>query len=273
MSRPRSQRSTTRSSSAEHGAFYCAEGQYVVANLGPQEDEKGGTLLKQSRYGDTPFGRLIANFIKAPGYAGMSAEERRKHPSIGWEYLVELGENNGGISNEQALILTATDRQGVALDFIDEDVKGWQAYRPKNKEALIARPMTVATLAWGLLRLYMPRDAVAKAIAADIARAYAARRRQREGIGQDLARREGPDERQRPGFARRLFCQGRDRAPARAAVERSGQGVAALQVGLHGHHRRCRQAARARRLRAVPRHSAKRRLFDASLARQGARGG
>ena len=157
----------------EHGAFYCAEGQYVVANLGPQEDEKGGTLLKQSRYGETPFGRLIANFIKAPGYAGMSADERRQHPSIGWEYLVELGETNGGISNEQALILSATDRQGVALDFIDEDVKGWQAYRPKNKEALIARPMTVATLAWGLLRLYMPRDAVAKAIAADIARAYA----------------------------------------------------------------------------------------------------
>jgi hypothetical protein len=157
----------------EHGAFYCAEGQYVVANLGPQEDEKGGTLLKQSRYGETPFGRLIANFIKAPGYAGMSADERRQHPSIGWEYLVELGETNGGISNEQALILSATDRQGVALDFIDEDVKGWQAYRPKNKEVLIARPMTVATLAWGLLRLYMPRDAVAKAIAADIARAYA----------------------------------------------------------------------------------------------------
>ena len=158
---------------SQHGAFYCAEGQYVVANLGPQEDEKGGTLLKQSRFGDTPLGRLIANFIKAPGYAGMSAEERRQHPTIGWDYLLELGENNGGISAEQALILSATDRQGVALDFIDEDVKGWQAYRPKNNEALIARPMTVATLAWGLLRLYMPRDAVAKAIATDIARAYA----------------------------------------------------------------------------------------------------
>ena len=37
----------------KHGAFYCAEGQYVVANLGPQEDEDGGTLLKKSRYGDT----------------------------------------------------------------------------------------------------------------------------------------------------------------------------------------------------------------------------
>ena len=159
---------------SKHGAFYCAEGQYVVANLGPQEDDNGGTLLKQSRFGDTPLGRLIANFIKAPGYAGMSAEERRQHPTIGWDYLLELGEHDGGISAEQALILSATDRQGVALDFIDEDVRGWQAYRPKNNEALIARPMTVATLAWGLLRLYMPRDAVAKAIATDIGRAYAA---------------------------------------------------------------------------------------------------
>ena len=65
----------------KHGAFYCAEGQYVVANLGPQEDENGGTLLKKSRYGDTAFGRLIANFIAAPGYAGMSAEQREKNPA------------------------------------------------------------------------------------------------------------------------------------------------------------------------------------------------
>jgi len=158
---------------AEHGAFYCAEGQYVVANLGPQEDESGGTLLKKSRYGDTLFGRLIDNFISAPGYAGMSGEQRRLNPSIGWDYLIALGPDNGGISDDQSITLVSTDRLGVALDWIDEDVKGWQTYRPKNKEALIARPMTVATLAWGLLRLYMPRDAVAKAIAADIMRAYA----------------------------------------------------------------------------------------------------
>jgi hypothetical protein len=157
----------------KHGAFYCAEGQYVVANLGPQEDENGGTLLKKSRYGDTAFGRLIANFIAAPGYAGMSAEQREKDPSIGWDYLLELGPDNGGIDATQGLILTATDRQGVALDWIPEDIKGWQAYRPKLDEALIARPMTVATIAWALLRLYMPRDAVARAVAADIGRAYA----------------------------------------------------------------------------------------------------
>jgi hypothetical protein len=156
----------------KHGAFYCAEGQFVVANLGPQEDENGGTLLKKSRYGETALGRLIDNFAKAPGYSGMTAEEREKKPAIGWEYLLKLGADNGGISGEQALILTATDRHGVTLDWIPEDVKGWQAYRPKDAEALIARPMTVATIAWALLRLYMPRDAVAKAIGADLGRAY-----------------------------------------------------------------------------------------------------
>ena len=157
----------------EHGAFYCAEGQYVVANLGPQEDEGGGTLLKKSRYGDTPFGRLIENFQNAPGYQGMSAKERRRHPAAGWEHLLKLGAENGGISGQQGQILRATDRHAIALEWVPEDIEGWQAYRPKDKEALIARPMTMATLAWGLLRLYMPRDLVAKAIAADIARAYA----------------------------------------------------------------------------------------------------
>ena len=107
-----------------HGAFYCAEGQYVVANLGPQEDENGGTLLKKSRYGDTAFGRLIANFIAAPGYAGMSAEQREKNPQIGWDYLLELGPDNGGITPTQGLILTATDRQGVALDWIAGGYQG-----------------------------------------------------------------------------------------------------------------------------------------------------
>jgi hypothetical protein len=158
---------------AKHGAFYCAEGQYVVANLGPQEDETGGTLLKQSRYGNTKFAGLIANFLKAPGYAGMSAEERRRNPAIGWRHLVKLGPENGGISADQLMTLTATDRHGIALDWIAEDIKGWQAYRPKDQEALIARPMTVATIAWALLRLYMPRDVMAQAIAVDIARAYA----------------------------------------------------------------------------------------------------
>jgi hypothetical protein len=154
---------------AKHGAFYCAEGQYVVANLGPQED----TLLKKSRFGATPFGKMIDTFQSAPGYQGMDAEERQKNPSIGWDYLAEIGPERGGISTEQQLALQTTDRYGVTLDWIPEDVKGWQAYRPKDREGLIARPMTVATLAWGLLRLYMPRDAIAQAVAADMARAYA----------------------------------------------------------------------------------------------------
>jgi hypothetical protein len=157
----------------DHGTFYCAEGQYVIANLGPQEDESGGTLLKKSRYGDTRFGQLIASFREAPGYAGMSAEERQRHPYIGWQHLRRLGPDDGGISDEHYYALQRTDRLGIALDWIPEDIRGWQAYRPKDKEGLIARPMTVATIVWGLLRLYMPRDRVIKAIKADIMQAYA----------------------------------------------------------------------------------------------------
>ena len=158
----------------KHGAFYCAEGQYVVANLGPQEDENGGTLLKKSRYGDTAFGRLIANFIAAPGYAGMSAEQREKTSAdrLGifagarprqWRHQPRRKASSSPPPTVRAWRSTGSP----------EDIKGWQAYRPKLDEALIARPMTVATIAWALLRLYMPRDAVARAVAADIGRAYA----------------------------------------------------------------------------------------------------
>ena len=251
----------------KHGAFYCAEGQYVVANLGPQEDETGGTLLKKSRYGDTAFGKLIDNFIKAPGYAGMSAEEREKNPEIGWEYLVELGPDNGGISGAQALILTATDRHGVALDWIPEDIKGWQVYRPKLSEALIARPMTVATIAWALLRLYMPRDAVARAIAADIGRAYAQGDDWVKDFGQAADRRRRSHDASRPGAARWRLRQGSDRPLAWPPVERGSRGLAALQGRLQRDHQRCGQGAGESRVSGVSRHPAKCRLLDAERAR------
>ena len=76
----------------EHGAFYCAEGQYCIANLGPQEDEQGGTLIKKSRFGNTPLGTLIENFSKAEGYLDdkkllKPVEFIRRNPRIGWEHL------------------------------------------------------------------------------------------------------------------------------------------------------------------------------------------
>ena len=204
----------------KHGAFYCAEGQYVVANLGPQEDADGGTLLKKSRYGDTAFGRLIDKFHQGAGlcrHVGRGARaaslDRLGVPAV-------ARSERGGISGEQALILTATDRHGIALDWIPEEVKGWQAYRPKNEEALIARPMTVATIAWALLRLYMPRDAVARAIAGDIGRAYAQGDDKVKEAVKLLIGGADPTTPVGQALLAGVCRQGGDRSPARAIVER-----------------------------------------------------
>jgi hypothetical protein len=153
-----------------HGAFYCAEGQYVVANLGPQE----ATLLKKSKFGTTEFGKRIENFRNAPGYANMSEQQRRRAPEIGWNHLKTLGVARGGISAEHLQSLTQTGRTATSLEWIPEDVKGWQAYGTRNAEGLIARPMTVATLAWGVFKNYMPIEGLARTIAQDVTRAYAA---------------------------------------------------------------------------------------------------
>ena len=161
----------------EHGAFYCAEGQYCIANLGPQEDEQGGTLLKRSRFGNTPLGALIDNFSKAPGYLDnknqvQPVEYIRKRPRIGWEHLKSLGTAQGGISEDQFYRLEQSERIGLALEWLPEDIKGWQAFRPRNAEGLIARPMTVATMAWALFRRYLPREALAQVMAGEMLRLH-----------------------------------------------------------------------------------------------------
>ncbi|MCB9652809.1 MAG: hypothetical protein H6729_01605 [Deltaproteobacteria bacterium] len=131
----------------KHGTFYCAEGQYVVANLGPN------ALLKKSVFGDTPLGHLIEAFQAAPGVS-------REHPEIGWRHLLETD----AIDNWQYQNLVETDRDAVYLEWIPEDIEPWTAFRPFEKEGLIARPMTVATMAWALIKDYLPREGVAGAI-------------------------------------------------------------------------------------------------------------
>ena len=144
----------------KHGAFYCAEGQYTVANLGPQE----ATLLQKSKFGDTKFGKLIDGFAQAPGYAGKDAEFRKTHPDIGWKHL----RDSGAITPEMYTRLEQTDRTAIALEWVPESVKGWQAYEPIEKNGLAATPMTVAGMAWALLSRYMPREAVSAKLSEEI---------------------------------------------------------------------------------------------------------
>ncbi|MBK8011169.1 MAG: hypothetical protein IPK13_07440 [Deltaproteobacteria bacterium] len=139
----------------EHGAFYCAEGQYSVANLGPN------ALIKKSLYQDTPLGKLIETFQQAPGLT-------RKRPEIGWAYL----RDQGLITDDQFSDLADTHRLATYLEWVPEDVQPWTAYEPYNAEGLIAKPMTVATLAWGLLHSYLPREGVADAVADEVTRVY-----------------------------------------------------------------------------------------------------
>jgi hypothetical protein len=176
-----------------HGAFYCAEGQYIVANLGPQE----GTLLKRSEFGFdknadgsqkvgadgkpvmTKLGALIDGFQdaynQAPAHAGdpdmrtWTADQRRQHPDVGWNYLAAKGQ----ISDDMLQRLKDTGRIGTYLEWIPETMDGWQKFNPLDKEQqMVAEPMTVATLAWSLIHRYMPREGIAQTVKQDILNAY-----------------------------------------------------------------------------------------------------
>ena len=151
----------------QHGAFYCSKGQFTVANLGPQEF----SLLKKRTFGNTALGKLIEAFNAAPGYKGKSVEERRRAPIIGWN-ISRRSAREGRHQRRAVRALEETNRTAIYLEWIPEEARGWQTYGPREKEGLIARPMTVATMAWGLLRRYMPREGVANVISADVMRAY-----------------------------------------------------------------------------------------------------
>lgn len=172
-----------------NGAFYCAEGQWSMNNLGP----KGETLISEQQYGDTKLGELIKNYQASVGEletnpqkgwealkkgAVISEQEfaanqgkpfvARDWPQAGWLHMAETGK----ITQEQYQHLANTDRTATYMEFVKPDVKGWEAYEPINKEGLIAKPMTVATMAWGLIRSTMPREQVAKTVAGDLIKSY-----------------------------------------------------------------------------------------------------
>jgi len=149
----------------EQGAFYCAEGQYSVANLGPAD----ACLLKESTFGDSRAGKMIKAFQSTPG---MTKEELRNNPEKGWEYLKTIPVEQGGITEQEFAHLQNTDRTATYLEFVPEGQKGWEKADPINKEGLIAKPMTIATMAWSLLRTYMPIETLSSDLAKAMTRAY-----------------------------------------------------------------------------------------------------
>lgn len=168
--------------SEKHGSFYCAEAQYSIANLGPQEE----TLLKASRYGNSKLGMLIKAFGEAPAYKGKPIDWCRQHPEHGWQHLVDLGsKGQGGIKSEWLFPLLGTPggdlwsdtysgRQTVFLEFIPEHIKGWQAYRPRNSNHLIATPMTTGMITWALMHQYMPTAGITVLLLRELLATYQA---------------------------------------------------------------------------------------------------
>lgn len=155
-----------------YAGFYCAEAHYIIANLGPQE----GTLLKKSKFGNTRVGEFIKRFQAAPEYRGKPEEWKRKHPEHGWKHLTKgsLFRSAPLRRNTHSFFHNTTKQTGVYLDWIPEDVKGWQSYKPLNEDGLVANPATVASIAWAVCRLYMPREAIADAIVKEVTNAYTA---------------------------------------------------------------------------------------------------
>ena len=160
-----------RSFDKKYAGFYCAEAHYVIANLGPQD----ATLLKKSKFGNTRIAKFINRFQSAREYRGKSEEWKRQNPQFGWRRLKSSGLFRTKLlrRSKYNFFEGVTRHTGVYLDWILEDVKGWQDYKPLNDEGLVANPATVASIAWAVCRLYLPREAIADNIVKEIQAAYA----------------------------------------------------------------------------------------------------
>lgn len=164
----------------KHGSFYCAEAQYSIASLGPL----GATLLKQSKFGNTKAGALIRAFGEAEGYKGKPIEWCRQHPEIGWQHLIDLAQaDKGGVKSSWLYPLlgvthgdvwgdTYSNRQTIFLEFIPEDIQGWEAYRPRNPDRMIATPMSTGMITWSLMHQYLPTEGVTVLLLRELVEAY-----------------------------------------------------------------------------------------------------
>lgn len=121
------------------------------------------------RLGATPLGGWVEAFAQAPEYAGQPPEFRRTHPELGWLHLLKTGL----LSQPMYDRLKQGDRLGIALEWVPETVPGWQKYQPIEPNGLVATPLTVAGLAWTLLRRYLPREEVSQTLSAAVQSGYA----------------------------------------------------------------------------------------------------
>lgn len=147
----------------KHGAFYCAEGQYTVASMGPKDN----CLLKKDAFAGTKLATMIDTFGATPGLE-RNGKGEITNPEKGWAHLVD----KGIITQQQHRGLEDTGRTAIGLQWVDEDIQGWENFGCKNDEGLIAEPMSVATMAWALIRTYMPREGLAQTIANDVTTAF-----------------------------------------------------------------------------------------------------
>lgn len=121
------------------------EGQFAVANLGPQES----TLLKRSLFEKTNVGRLINEFQRAPGLTPQTPEK-------GWEHLAA----KGLITPTQLEKVKEGGLTSVMLQWLPEETRGWQAFKPTEPEALTASPQNLANLLWSELQRVAPLAAM-----------------------------------------------------------------------------------------------------------------
>lgn len=147
----------------KHGAFYCAEGQYSVASMGAKDN----CLLKKEAFAGSPLETMIETFQQAPGLLRNEAGQIT-NPERGWQYLVQ----QNLLTQAQYDGLEETGRTAIGLQWIEPDIQGWENFGCKNPEGMIAEPMSVATMAWALLRTYMPREGLAQTVANDVMHAF-----------------------------------------------------------------------------------------------------
>lgn len=139
---------------------YCAEGQWNVANLAVN------VPIHKGRF--PTIDAFIGAYQHAPGFAGMSAEERRRNPRIGWEWLKQ----QGMLTDDQFKNLLLTRRIAIFPDWVPDTIKAWTVYSPQREDGLIADPMNLGTMVRMLLRMYYPREEVARAITDEVSHAY-----------------------------------------------------------------------------------------------------